>query len=162
MIRPCTGADFEAIWAIVNDGAEAYRKVIPPDCWSDPYMSEDELRSEIQDGVNFWGAEENGALAGVMGIQYVQDVTLIRHAYVRTAIQNRGIGGSLLTHLRALARGPLLIGTWAGALWAIRFYEKHGFRILPRPETEQLLKRYWNITPRQVETSVVLAARPFI
>ncbi len=157
MIRRCTDEDFESIWSIVNDGAEAYRNVIPADCWTEPYMSRDELRREIDDGVAFWAYEENGAVTGVMGIQYVNDVTLIRHAYVRAAGQGQGIGGRLLTHLRPLARGPVLIGTWAAATWAIRFYEKHGFRVVTPEQKERLLRRYWNVPDRQIETSVVLA-----
>ena len=157
MIRCCVDDDFESIWSIINDGAQAYKNAIPPDCWTDPYMSRDELHREIKDGVTFWGYAENGPLAGVMGLQYIQDVTLIRHAYVRTGIQKQGIGGRLLSHLRELARGPVLIGTWADATWAIRFYEKHGFHVVGQQQKEQLLRRYWNVPDRQVETSVVLA-----
>ncbi len=157
MIRRCDVEDFDSIWSIVNDGAEAYRGVIPADCWTDPYMSREELDHEMQDGVKFWAYEENGALTGVMGIQYVDDVTLIRHAYVRTGSQKHGIGGRMLAHLRELARGPVLIGTWADAVWAIRFYEKHGFHVVDPQQKERLLSRYWKISDRQVETSVVLA-----
>jgi GNAT superfamily N-acetyltransferase len=156
MIRPCTEEDFETIWSIVNDGASAYAGVIPADRWTTPYMSRDDLRHELADGVTFWGCEDEGALTGVMGIQDVADVTLIRHAYVRTGFQNRGIGGQLLAHLRTLTRRPVLIGTWATATWAIRFYERHGFRVVSPAEKEQLLRRYWKIPERQVETSVVL------
>jgi GNAT superfamily N-acetyltransferase len=157
MIRCCGERDFELIWSIINDGAQAYKGVIPADCWTEPYMSRDELRAEMEDGVAFWGYEETEALTGVMGIQPVGDVTLIRHAYVRTGSQKRGIGGLLLAHLRKLARGPVLIGTWADAVWAIRFYEKHGFRLVTPGQKERLLPRYWNISVRQAETSVVLA-----
>jgi GNAT superfamily N-acetyltransferase len=157
MIRGCDERDFEQIWSIINDGAQAYKGVIPADCWTEPYMSEDDLRAEMEDGVTFWGYEENGALTGVMGIQKVMDVTLIRHAYVRTDGQKRGIGGGLLSHLRKLADGPVLIGTWADAIWAIRFYEKHGFHLVTPEQKERLLRRYWNIPERQAETSVVLA-----
>ena len=156
MIRRCDERDFEQIWSIIDDGARAYKGVIPPDCWRDPYMSRDELQVEIEDGVAFWGHEENGALEGVMGIQDVDDVTLIRHAYVRTGSQKSGIGGRLLAHLRALARGPVLIGTWADAVWAIRFYERHGFRVVGPEEKTRLLERYWKVPARQVETSVVM------
>ena len=159
MIRCCDERDFELIWSIVNDGAQAYKGVIPADCWTEPYMSRDELRAEMEDGVSFWGYEEDQALTGVMGIQQVEDVTLIRHAYVRTGCQKRGIGGSLLAHLRKLAHGPVLIGTWADAAWAIRFYEKHGFHLVAPEQKARLLKRYWNVPDRQVETSVVLADR---
>ena len=157
MIRPTTDADFVAILAIINDAAQAYRGVIPDDCWHQPYMSAAALQREIEDGVRFHGWEENGALLGVMGIQDVLDVTLIRHAYVRTSDRNRGIGAALLAHLLALAGKPMLIGTWQAASWAIRFYERHGFRLVGEDEKHRLLKKYWNIPERQVETSVVLA-----
>ena len=156
MIHLCDHRDFEQIWSIINDGARAYQGVIPEDCWTEPYMSRDELQREINDGVVFWGYEENGKLAGVMGLQHVQDVTLIRHAYVLTASQRRGIGAQLLSHLRPFARGPVLIGTWADALWAIRFYEKHGFQLVDPPEKDRLLEQYWNVPERQMATSVVL------
>src|SRR5438067_757106 len=116
MLRRYGAEDFEAIWSIINDGAEAYRGVIPADCWTEPYMSREELRREMEDAVMFWGYEENGAPTGVMGLQYVEDVTLIRHAYVRSGNQKQGVGGRLLDHLRELARGPVLIGTWADAV----------------------------------------------
>lgn len=157
MIRCCDECDFELICSIINDGAHAYEGVIPADCWTEPYMSKEKLRAEMDDGVIFWGYEENGALMGVMGTQHVEDVTLIRHAYVCSSSQKRGIGGRLLTHLRKLAHGPVLIGTWVDAKWAIRFYEKHGFHVVAPEQKEQLLKRYWNVPQRQVETSVVLA-----
>jgi GNAT superfamily N-acetyltransferase len=157
MIRRCDDRDFELIWAIINDGAQAYKGAIPADRWTEPYMSREQLQHEIDAGVVFWGYEETGTLAGVMGIQRVQDVTLVRHAYVRTSSQKRGIGGQLLSHLREMTSGPILIGTWAAAVWAIRFYEKHGFRRVSPQEKDRLLKRYWTIPERQVETSVVLA-----
>jgi N-acetylglutamate synthase-like GNAT family acetyltransferase len=119
MIRRCNDRDFELIWTIINDGAQAYKGIIPADRWTEPYMSREKLRHEIENGVVFWGCEESGSLAGVMGIQDVQDVTLIRHAYVRTSSQKRGIGGRLLSHLRGLTSGPVLIGTWADAAWAM-------------------------------------------
>lgn len=157
MIRRCCAGDFEAIYQIINDGATAYKGVIPEDRYHEPYMPRDHLREEIDAGVVFWGLEEEGELAGVMGIQDVQDVTLIRHAYVRTAKRRRGIGSKLLAHLRGLTDRPLLIGTWADATWAVEFYEKHGFRVVSYEEKEQLLRKYWNIPERQVATSVVLA-----
>jgi len=157
MIRRCDERDFELLWSIINDGARAYEGVIPADCWTEPYMSRDELRAEIEDGVTFWGYEEHEALRGVMGIQQVDDVTLIRHAYTRADSQKRGIGGYLLAHLRQLAHGPVLIGTWADAVWAIRFYERHGFHLVTPEQKERLLRRYWNVPDRQIETSVVLA-----
>ena len=157
MIRRCDDRDFELIWAIINDGAQVYKGIIPADCWTDPYMSREKLRHEIDQGVIFWGYEETGILVGVMGIQAVQDVTLVRHAYVRTSSQKRGIGGHLLSHLRELASGPILIGTWAAAVWAIHFYERHGFQRVSSEEKDRLLKRYWTIPERQIDTSVVLA-----
>jgi len=157
MIRRCDKRDFEQIWTIINDGAQAYKGTIPADRWAEPYMSTEKLQHEIDDGVVFWGYEEAATLLGVMGIQQVQDVTLVRHAYVRTGSQNRGIGRQLLFHLQGLASGPMLIGTWADALWAIRFYEANGFQAVSPQEKDRLLKRYWSIPERQIETSVVLA-----
>ena len=157
MIRRCDDRDFELIWAIINDGSQAYKGIIPADRWTEPYMSLEKLRHEIDDGVVFWGCEEDGTLAGVMGIQPVQDVTLIRHAYVRTGSQKQGIGARLLSHLRKMADGPVLIGTWADAVWAIRFYERYGFEVVGAEEKNRLLKRYWTVPERQIETSVVLA-----
>jgi GNAT superfamily N-acetyltransferase len=157
MIRPCNDDDFEEMYAIINDAAQAYRGIIPEDRWHEPYMSREELRHEIDDGVVFWGYEENDELIGVMGIQPVQDVTLIRHAYVRTARRNQGVGGKVLSELCEKTSSPILVGTWADAVWAVRFYEKHGFRLVSREEKNRLLKTYWSIPNRQVETSVVLA-----
>jgi len=157
VIRRCGSQDFTQIHTIINDGARAYKGIIPSDCWTEPYMSADHLRQEIEEGVLFWGYEDNAALSGVMGIQQVRDVTLIRHAYVLTGSQKQGIGALLLSHLRELAKGPILIGTWAAATWAIRFYEKHGFQLLSPSEKDRLLKKYWTIPNRQAETSVVLA-----
>jgi N-acetylglutamate synthase-like GNAT family acetyltransferase len=157
MIRRCEDTDFEAVWEIINDGARAYKGAIPNDCWKEPYMPKSELRHEIGDGVAFWGVEENGKLIGVMGLQKVQDVTLIRHAYVRTEHQKKGIGAQLLFHLRKLTDDPVLIGTWADAAWAIGFYKKHGFQVVRTEQKDRLLKRYWKIPERQLETSVVLA-----
>ncbi len=157
MIRRCDDRDFELIWTIVNDGAQAYKGTIPADCWTEPYMSREKLQHEIDAGVVFWGYEDAGALAGVMGIQQVRDVTLVRHAYVRTSSQKRGIGGRLLSHLRELTTGPMLIGTWTAAVWAIRFYEMHGFQMVSPQEKDRLLKLYWTIPERQIDTSVVLA-----
>jgi GNAT superfamily N-acetyltransferase len=157
MIRRCDDRDFESIWAIINDGSQAYKGIIPVDRWTEPYMSQEKLRHEIDDGVVFWGYEDDGELAGVMGIQPVQDVTLIRHAYVRTSSQKQGIGARLLSHLREMADGPVLIGTWADAVWAIRFYERYGFEIVGPEEKNRLLKKYWTVPERQIETSVVLA-----
>jgi GNAT superfamily N-acetyltransferase len=156
MIRPCTDADVSEMDTIINDAAEAYRGAIPADCWHEPYMSRSELEGEIAKGVQFSGWDEAGVLAGVMGLQNVHDATLIRHAYVRASHQGRGVGGALLGALIARTDGPLLVGTWAAASWAIRFYERHGFQLAPPEEKDRLLNRYWKISARQRETSVVL------
>ena len=157
VIRQCVERDIESIHEIINDAAVAYKGAIPADCWHEPYMSKDYLQHELDAGVVFWGYEENGELIGVMGIQRVQDVTLIRHAYVRTIYRNKGIGGKLITFLKTQSLKPLLVGTWKAAVWAIRFYERHGFRLVTMDEKDRLLKKYWTITERQRETSVVLA-----
>ena len=157
MVRHCRESEFAQVHAVINAAAAAYKGVIPADCWKEPYMPEDELRHEIERGVVFWGYEEDGELVGVMGIQDVGDVTLIRHAYVRPARQNQGIGGKLLSTLHRQTTHPLLVGTWADARWAVRFYENHGFRLVSGEEKERLLRKYWSIPERQVETSVVLA-----
>lgn len=161
MIRACEEADAPAICAVVNDAAQAYRGIIPADRWHEPYMAMDHLLAEIRDGVRFWGYEEDGALVGVMGFQDRGEVDLIRHAYVKSALRNGGIGTTLLRHLEKSANKPILIGTWAAATWAIRFYEKNGYRILSREDTERLLRKYWRIPERQIETSVVLASPNF-
>jgi len=158
-IRPCEERDIEIIYEIINDAAQAYRGIIPTDRWKKPYMSKDELRHEIDEGVTFWGYIENGELLGVMGMQDIEDVTLMRHAYVRTARRSQGIGGRLLSELLKKTRRPILIGTWAAAVWAVRFYEAHGFCLVSPEEKDRLLKRYWSIPERQIETSVVLAER---
>jgi GNAT superfamily N-acetyltransferase len=157
MIRKLLPSDFEAILGVINDGAQAYKGIIPTDRWKEPYMSADELKIDLKAGVTFFGWEENDALLGVMGIQPVEDTTLIRHAYVRTEYQRRGIGSWLLEHLLQLAKtSEILVGTWAAATWAIRFYEKYGFTLVSPDEKDRLLRRYWSIPERQVETSVVL------
>ena len=157
MIRVCEERDFESLYDIINDAAVAYQGVIPADCWHEPYMSRDYLHRELKAGVVFWGREEQGIVTGVMGIQHVQDVTLIRHAYVRTALRNKGVGGKLLSHLKTRTSLPVLIGTWAAATWAIHFYEKYGFHLVAPEVKDRLLKQYWSIPARQRETSVVLA-----
>ncbi len=157
MIRPCRSEDIAIVLDIINDAASAYKGVIPADRWHEPYMPMDYLRRELDAGVMFWGYEEEGTLVGVMGNQHVRDVTLIRHAYVRTVHRHKGIGGKMLSHLKALITEPALVGTWAAAAWAIRFYEKHGFRLVPIYEKNRLLRKYWSIPERQTETSVVLA-----
>lgn len=157
MISRLQPTEFKAILHVVNDAAEAYRGVIPEDRWKEPYMSTEELREEIESGVEFYGWVENGVLVAVMGIQMVNDVTLVRHAYVLTNRQRRGIGENLLRHLVRMAQtSEVLVGTWEAAHWAIRFYEKHGFKPASREETDRLLKKYWDIPERQIETSVVL------
>jgi GNAT superfamily N-acetyltransferase len=159
-IRPCRDDERPAILAIVNGAAERYRGVIPADRWHEPYMPAEELDSEIAAGVEFWGWAD-GDLAGVMGIQPVRDVVLIRHAYVEPSRQGSGIGGALLEHLKRSAAGPLLVGTWAAAEWAIRFYQRHGFELVtPDERKADLLRTYWTIPERQIETSVVLTSPP--
>jgi len=157
MIRACTSDDFTDIAAIINDAAVAYRGVIPDDCYHDPYMPEAELADEIARGVQFSGYEVEGILTGVMGIESVQDVILIRHAYVRTAQRGGGVGGKLLKHLFEQTDTPMLIGTWAAAEWAVQFYEARGFLRVSQREKGILLRKYWTVPDRQVQTSVVLA-----
>jgi GNAT superfamily N-acetyltransferase len=159
-IRRCRADERDAIVEIVNAAAEAYRGVIPQDCWHEPYMPATELEHEIAAGVEFWGYEDAGVLVGVMGIQNVGDVDLVRHAYVRPHNQRGGVGGQLLRHLRAIATRPMLVGTWTDASWAIRFYQRHGFALVTPREKEALLRKYWTIGDRQIETSVVLANPP--
>ncbi|MFA4964366.1 MAG: GNAT family N-acetyltransferase [Thermoleophilia bacterium] len=158
VIRPCAEADIDSIHEVINAAATAYAGVIPADRYRVPYMPVDELRREVAAGVRFWGWYEAEGLAGVMGIQDVDDVTLIRHAYVKPERQGVGIGGRLLAHLRGRPHQPLLVGTWADAAWAIRFYEHHGFLLVSPEEKDRLLRRYWSIPERQVVTSVVLRA----
>ncbi len=155
--RPCGAEDFAAVLDIVNAAARAYAGVIPADRWRDPYMSEDALRREIASDVRFLGHDEGGVLVGVMGVQAKGEVTLVRHAYVQPDFQGRGIGGGLLAALSAEVETPLLVGTWAAAVWAIRFYEKNGFRLVSTAEKDRLLRAYWSIPERQIATSVVLA-----
>jgi GNAT superfamily N-acetyltransferase len=156
-VRPGVEADVAAIAAIINEAARAYRGVIPADRWHDPYMPADALEKEISDGVVFWVAEEEGRLLGVMGIQDKGEVALVRHAYVAPSAQRSGVGTRLLRHVEGLAGKPILIGTWASASWAIEFYRRNGFAVVPPGDKDRLLQTYWSIPPRQVETSVVLA-----
>jgi N-acetylglutamate synthase-like GNAT family acetyltransferase len=156
-IRKCNQNDFGVIDSIINDAAQAYKGAIPPDCWKEPYMSEDELQREIEEGVVFWGYEEEGEILGVMGLQHVQDVSLIRHAYVRLSKQRQGIAEKLLYHLQRQTTRPILIGTWVEAAWAIRFYERNGYGLVSPEEKNRLLKKYWSVPERQIECSVVLA-----
>ncbi|MEP6994997.1 MAG: GNAT family N-acetyltransferase [Acidobacteriota bacterium] len=156
-IRKSEEADLPQIFAVVNDAALAYRGVIPSDRWHEPYMSKDELARDIVDGIIFWVAEEDGRLRGVMGIQDRGAVALVRHAYVAPTTQRKGVGTTLLHHVQSLTEKPILIGTWAAASWAIEFYRRNGFRVLPESDTARLLRAYWSIPERQIETSVVLA-----
>lgn len=160
-IRPCRDDERAAILAVVNAAAVAYRGVIPADRWHEPYMDARELDGEIAAGVEFWGFEADGELVAAMGIQRVRDVDLIRHAYVLPASQRRGVGSALLEHLRRRADRRMLVGTWAAAEWAIRFYERHGFELVTPALKDELLRAYWTIPERQIQTSVVLANPPF-
>ena len=159
-IRPCRDDERSAVLAIVNAAAQAYRGAIPADRWREPYMPPSELDREIAAGVAFWGYESGGALVGIMGIQPVGDVELIRHAYVSPDSQRHGVGGALLEHLARLSTRRMLVGTWAAAEWAIRFYRRHGFELVSPERKAQLLATYWTIPERQIETSVVLAKPP--
>jgi GNAT superfamily N-acetyltransferase len=159
-VRSCRDDERASILAIVNAAAEAYRGIIPSDRWHDPYMTEAELAGEIAAGVIFWGAEADERLLGVMGFQQKGEVDLIRHAYVAPTHQRSGIGGALLQELQRLSTRRMLVGTWATADWAIRFYQRHGFA-LTAPDTKvALLRKYWTVPDRQIETSVVLANPP--
>ncbi len=163
MIRDCENEDFDAVLAIVNDAAEAYRGIIPADRWHDPYMSADHLQGEIAAGVRFRGLDRDGVLVGVMGLQDVADgISLIRHAYVRTDVRRGGIGGLLMDDWKTRCARPMLVGTWAAATWAVAFYERHGFTNLDAAAAARLLHRHWDIPERQVETSVVLADARFL
>ncbi|HEY7537388.1 MAG TPA: GNAT family N-acetyltransferase [Gaiellaceae bacterium] len=159
-VRACRDDERAVMLGIVNAAAEAYRGVIPADRWHEPYMDQRELDAEIAAGVEFWGYELGGALVGVMGIQRVRDVDLIRHAYVLPASQRHGVGSALLEHLRSRSTRRMLVGTWAAADWAVRFYRRHGFELVSREQTIELLETYWSIPERQIETSVVLANPP--
>jgi GNAT superfamily N-acetyltransferase len=157
MIMKLSNLEFNAILNVINDAATAYRGVIPDDRWKEPYMSAQELKEEIESGVQFYGLKQNNVLVAIMGIQPVKDVTLIRHAYVLTSHQRKGYGEKLLRHLMPLASTPnILVGTWKAAYWAVNFYEKHSFRLVSNKEKDKLLREYWDIPERQVETSVVL------
>jgi len=159
-VRPCRVDEHAAILAIINTAAKAYRGVIPPDRWHEPYMPEEELIKEIAAGVRFWGYEGEKGLAGVMGFQNRGDVDLIRHAYVLPDSQRRGIGGELLQNLRRASTRRMLVGTWAAADWAVRFYQRHGFALVSPASKATLLQTYWTVPDRQIETSVVLANPP--
>ncbi len=156
-IAVCGEADLAEIYEIINESARAYKGVIAADRWHEPYMGMAELQSEISKGVRFYGYSSGGRLVGVMGIQDVKDVTLIRHAYVRTEFRGKGIGRALLGHLSQLTCRPVLIGTWKAATWAVQFYQKNGFVLVSEEEKNRLLKTYWTVPDRQIEESVVLA-----
>ena len=158
-IRKSNAADFEPMLALVNAAAQAYRGLIPEDRWREPYMPADELRQEIAEGVEVWVAEDGGRLLGVMGIQDRAEVELVRHAYVEPDAQGKGVGTRLLRHLLGLAGKPVLVGTWADATRAIDFYRGNGFTLVSAADKDRLLRRYWAIPERQIETSVVLADR---
>lgn len=150
--------DLAEIAEVINDAAKVYRGAIPDDCWHEPYMPADELRAEIAAGVQFWGIRRGARCAAVMGLQRVRDVFLIRHAYTRTAEQGSGLGSALLEHLKRQCDRPVLIGTWKAATWAIRFYERRGFRVVSDAEKNRLLRRYWTVPEPQIAASVVLSA----
>ncbi len=156
MIRKCQSTDVAVVYAIINDAAMAYKGIISADRWHEPYMPMEELQHEIADGVDFWGYEAQDRLVGVMGIQDKGDVALIRHAYVKTAERRKGVGTALVRHIEEQTTKPILVGTWSDAAWAVRFYQKNGYELLSRAETERLLRKYWNVPERQIETSVVL------
>jgi len=162
MIRRCSETDLKTLFEIINDAAIAYKGVIPDDRWQEPYMPEEEIRTEIDNGVLFWGFERNDNLLGVMGIQDKGDVALIRHAYVRTCSRKQGIGESLLLHLERLTEKPILVGTWKAASWAVSFYLKNGYTLVSDKQKDRLLRKYWSIPERQIETSVVLANKTWV
>jgi N-acetylglutamate synthase-like GNAT family acetyltransferase len=159
LIRQSVAGDFAGILRIINDAAVAYRGVIPADRWHEPYMSANDLETQIAEGVTFWIGEQEGRLLGVMGIQDKGEVALVRHAYVASTTQRSGVGTKLLRHVESLADKPILIGTWAAASWAIEFYQRNGFTIVPIGDRDRLLRQYWSIPTRQIETSIVLANR---
>jgi len=157
LVRRSLETDSIAMLAIVNDAAHAYRGVIPTDRWRDPYMSPDELENEIAAGVIFWVAEEKQRLLGVMGIQDKGEVALVRHAYIAPSAQRKGMGTRLLHHVEGLSGKPVLVGTWADASWAIKFYRRNGYTVVSEKDRQSLLQKYWSIPQRQIETSIVLA-----
>lgn len=159
-MRRCVPSDHARVLEIINAAAEAYRGVIPADRWHEPYMSSAQLDSDIAAGIEFWACERESDIVGVMGIQPVKGVSLVRHAYVRPGLQRAGVGSMLIDHLIASTKGQVLVGTWTAAAWAIAFYERNGFTVVSRERTPQLLREYWSIPERQIETSVVLARPP--
>jgi len=157
LIRKSREAEFAAILAIINAAAQVYRGVIPVDRWHEPYMPPEELAKEIANEIVFWVAEQDGRLLAVMGMQDKGEVALVRHAYVAPAAQRKGVGTSLLRHVQGLTHKPVLIGTWAAASWAIDFYLRNGFAVVAQADKDSLLRKYWSVPTRQIETSVVLA-----
>jgi GNAT superfamily N-acetyltransferase len=162
LIRRSVAADFATMLAIINDAAQAYRGVIPADRWHEPYMPADELMRECSDGIVFWVAEEEGRLLGAMGIQDKGEIALVRHAYTAPSAQRKGVGTKLLRHVEGLAGKPVLIGTWAAAWWTVEFYRRNGYTLVSSGDKDRLLRRYWSIPTRQIETSVVLADRRWV
>jgi len=160
IVRVCRDDERPAILAVINAAAKAYRGVIPEDCWHEPYMSLPEFNGEIEAGVTFWGYERDQTLVGVIGIQPVRDVDLVRHAYVLPGNQRHGVGAALISHLRSLSKRRMLVGTWADATWAIRFYRRHCFELVAPERKTELLRTYWGIPDRQIEMSVVLENAP--
>ena len=157
MIRKYTKIDSSKILHIINDAAKKYKGIIPDDCWHEPYMSEQELIDEFNDEVRMYGYHDNNKLVGVIGIQEVQDIILIRHAYTLTSYQNKGTGSAMLEYLLKKSQNSrLLVGTWKNATWAIRFYEKFGFILHAKEQSTLLLQKYWQITPKQMKNSIVL------
>ena len=161
MIKKAIEKDISKIYTIINDAAFAYKGIIPKDRWHEPYMPVNELKKQIAEGVIFYCYFLEGKITGVMGIQNKIDVNLIRHAYVLTHKRNTGIGSKLLDYLKSIDTKPILVGTWKAATWAVKFYQKHGFSLVPDHEKNILLRKYWSIPERQVETSVVLANNSF-
>lgn len=157
MIRKLLSSDFNSILRIINDASQAYKDIIPYDRWREPYMATEELKEEIKSGIRFYGWFQDSFIIGVMGAQTIQDTTLIRHSYVLTSYQRRGFGMKLLQYLISLTETPkILVGTWKDAFWAIHFYKKYGFKLVSNKKKDKLLRKYWNIPERQIETSVVL------
>ena len=159
MITRCAETELASVNVIINEAAQAYRGVIPADRWHEPYMSMNEMNAEIASGVIFYGCHLGDSLAGVMGIQNVKDVTLIRHAYVQTRFQQQGIGRQMLAHMKCLTTRPILVGAWKSATWAVKFYQKNGFCLVDEEEKTRLLKTYWTVPERQIQESVVLTNR---
>ena len=157
MISEYKKTDISKILYIINDASLRYKDTIPDDCWREPYMSKQELIDEFNDGVRMYGYHNNNRLIGVIGIQEVKDVILIRHAYTLTSFQKKGVGSALLEYLlKKNQNSRLLVGTWKSATLAIRFYEKFNFILHTEEQSNLLLKKYWKISSTQIKNSVVL------